>query len=103
MEIRHLIYKFIVDNKEDFYIFFEGNEEINFNMITPDELLQDYIIENNKEGEYAGDIEYSAIRKLYNMHISLLSIGYYGYIIFNAYDNDNEQNENKICIYIPYS
>ena len=37
------------------------------------------------------------------MIISLLSIGYYGYIIFNAYDNDNEQNENKKYIYIPYS
>ena len=69
MEIRDSIYKYIVENKEDFYIFFQGNDENNFDIISPEELLQDYIIENNKEGEYAGDIEYSAKCKLYNMHI----------------------------------
>ena len=30
MEIRDSIYKCIVENKEDFYIFFEGNDENNF-------------------------------------------------------------------------
>ena len=42
MKIRESIYKFIVENKEAFYIFFQGNDENNFDIIMPDELLQDY-------------------------------------------------------------
>ena len=60
--------------------------------LDPNTLISDYIIENNKEGEYAGDIEYSAICKLYNMYISILINGYDGYNIFNIYDNNEEKN-----------
>ena len=39
MEIMDSIYNIIVENKEDFYIDFEGNDENKFNYINPDELL----------------------------------------------------------------
>ena len=68
-----ILYKYIEENKEDFYIFFQGNDENNFDIISPYELLEDYIIENYKEGEYAVDIEYSARCNLYNMYISIQS------------------------------
>ena len=64
-----------MEYKEDFYIFFEGYYENNFNIINPDELFQDYVIENKKESEYSGNIEYSKICKLYNMYIRLVSNG----------------------------
>ena len=73
-----------MENKEDFYIFFQGNDENNFDIISPDELLQDYIIENNNEGEYDGYIEYSAVFKLYNMHINILINEYLIYMIITT-------------------
>jgi hypothetical protein len=44
-------------------------------------MLDDYIFEYNVEGKYAGNIEYAAIYKLFNIRIVLLNKGFINYII----------------------
>ena len=65
-------------------------------MYSPQILLENYVEKNNKDGEFAGDIEYTAACKLFNIRIILLTKGYYGLNVFNVYlDEDNEDNESK--------
>ena len=99
-EIRENIYKYISENEEDFYIFFEGNDDINLNNLSPKILLEEYIIENNKERQYAGDIEYEASCKLFKVIIVRLTKGYEGLNVFNIYNEDDNTNDNKTYLYI---
>ena len=62
LQIRESIFDFIRENKELFLKFYEG-EEYNHNLSLSD-LFDNYIFENNVEGEYEGEIEYIAICKL---------------------------------------
>ena len=57
-------------------MFFEGNDNENLNVYSPKTLLDNYISKYNRDGEYAGDLEYAAIRKLFNIRIILLTKGY---------------------------
>ena len=98
--IRKSIFEYISNNPEKFYMFFEGLDNPNLNSYLPKELLENYIEKNNKDGEYAGDMEYAAACKIYNMRIVLLTRGYGGLNVFNIYvDNDNLQ-KNYSDIYI---
>ena len=98
--IRNLVFKYISENPEKFYIFFEGNDIDYLNKIPPNILLQNYIKIHNNDGEYAGDMEYTAICKIFNLRIILLTRGYNGLNVFNVYfDNENEQ-QNLRDLYI---
>ena len=46
-------------------------------------------MKHNREGEFAGDIEYTAICKLYNMQIILLTRGFEGFNVFNIYNEED--------------
>ena len=99
-KIRALVFQYIIENPENFYIFFLGNDKDNLNNYSPQTLLEDYIAIHNKEGEYAGDIEYTAICKIFNLRIILLTKGYNGYNVFNTYIDNNNDNELVKDIYI---
>ena len=100
MEIRKLIYQYITNNPEEFYIFFEGNDNEKLNNYSPQILLEDYVEKNNKDGEYAGDIEYTVACKIFNIKIILLIKGYYGLNVFNIYLNENSDSNNIVVVYI---
>ena len=100
LEIREAIFQYISDNEEDFYIFFEGNDEVKLDKYSPKVLLENYIMKYNREGEFAGDIEYTAICKLYNMQIILLTRGFEGFNVFNIYNEEDNINDNKSNIYV---
>ena len=83
--IRQTVYQYISNNPEQFYIFFEGNDNENLNFYSPKTLLDNYISKYNRDGEYAGDLEYAAICKIYNIRIILLTKGYKGLNVYNIY------------------
>ena len=72
------------------------------NNFYPKNLLEVYILEHNNEGKFAGDLEYSAICKLFNMQIFLLIRGYEGFNAFNIFNEDNITDEHIKKIYILY-
>ena len=54
LKIKKIIFQYITNNPEKFYIFFEGNDNENLNMYSPQILLENYVEKNNKDGEFAG-------------------------------------------------
>ena len=95
-----MVFKYISENPEKFYMFFEGNDIEYLNAMPPQILLQNYVNKHNNEGEFAGDVEYAAICKIFNLRIVLLTRGYNGLKVFNVYfDNENELN-NPEDLYI---
>ena len=101
-EIRENTFKYMVEHPEEFYIFFEGNDNNMLNNFSPKSLLEEYILEHNNEGKFAGDLEYSAICKLFNMQIFLLIRGYEDFNVFNIFNEDNITDEHIKKIYILY-
>ena len=94
--IRQTVYQYISNNPEQFYMFFEGNDNENLNVYSPKTLLDNYISKYNRDGEYAGDLEYAAICKLFDIRIILLKKGYKGLNVFNIYlNNEVEKNDYK--------
>ena len=89
-----------MEHAEEFYIFFEGNDNIMLNNFSPKSLLEEYILEHNNDGKIAGDLEYSAICKLFNMEIFLLVRGYEGFKLFNIFNEDNIKDDSLKKIYI---
>ena len=69
-------------------------------MYSPQILLENYVEKNNKDGEFAGDIEYTAACKLFNIRIVLLTKGYYGLNVFNVYLDEDNESKNFANIYI---
>lgn len=67
-EIRSIAFKYINNNKEDFYLFFQENEG---NKDSLDNLLNTDIIEHNTYGALSCDIEYSIICKIYQLKVIL--------------------------------
>ena len=100
MEIREAIFNYIKENPEEFYTFFEGNDNEELNKLSPDLLLEKYIKDNNKEGEYAGDIEYTAAWKLLDLRIILFTKEYSGLNVFNIYNRDLNKSNIYYNIYI---
>ena len=100
LEIREAIFKYIKENAEEFYTFFEGNDIEELNKLSPDLLLEKYIKDNNKEGEYAGDIEYTAACKLLDLRIILFTKGYSGLNVFNIYTPESNKNNTYSNMYI---
>ena len=98
--IRKAIFEYISNNPEKFYIFFEGLDNQKLNSYTPKFLLEKYIEKNNIDGEYAGDMEYAAACKLYNIRIILFTRGYSGLNVFNIYVDNENQDKNSSDIYI---
>ena len=98
--IRNSVYQYISENPETFYIFFQGNDNENLNIYSPKTLLEKYISENNREGQYAGDLEYAALCKIFNIKIILLIKGYKGLNVFNIYLDKNNEMNNSNNIYI---
>ena len=85
---------------EEFYIFFEGNDNESLNNYTPKNLLEEYILEHNQEGKFAGELETTATCKLFNIQIILLTRGYEGFNVFNIFNDDKIKDESLIKIYI---
>lgn len=56
--LRNKVFEYINNNKEQFYIYFKGNNLDNNNIINSKNLLDQYIAKHNKESAYAGNIEY---------------------------------------------
>ena len=102
LEIRETTFQYIVEHAEEFYMFFEGNDNIMLNNFSPKSLLEEYVLEHNNDGKFAGDLEYSAICKLFNMQIFLLIRGYEGFNVFNIFNEDNIKDDNVKKIYILY-
>ena len=100
MQIRSLIYQYITNNQEEFYIYFKGNDNENLDKYSPQILLEDYVEKNNKDGEYAGDIEYTVACKIFNIRIILLIKGYHGFNVFNLYSDEKGDSKNNTNIYI---
>ena len=100
LQIRKLIFQYITNNPEKFYIFFEGNDNENLNMYSPQILLENYVEKNNKDGEFAGDIEYTAACKLFNIRIVLLTKGLIGLNVFNVYLDEDNESKDFANIYI---
>ena len=63
-------------------------------------MLENYINDNNKEGKFAGDIEYTAACKLLNIKIILFTKGYLGLNVFNIYSPDFDDDTIYSNIYI---
>ena len=101
LEKRENIFSYIRENLNIFSIFFQDYENNNNNKnYSVDELLDQYIFENNKEGEYAGEVDYKAASKIYKMRIIILSFRFFGYNVYNIIENENYNNENYTIIYI---
>ena len=98
LQIRESIFNFVRENKELFLKFFE-REEYNHNLSLSD-LLDNYIFENNVEGEYVGEIEYIATCKLYKLRIIILSKGFYGLNLFNIISDEKYNIDNYKTIYL---
>jgi hypothetical protein len=81
LDIREKLFDFIVENKEEYYTFFQNDSDTN-NQIK--ESFNNYVDMHKKEGEYAGDIEYSVVCKLLKINLIILTKGLkvYMYIIF---------------------
>ena len=90
-EIRSNIFEYINNNKEEFYLFFQENNE---NKESVDNILNSYIIEHNNDGAFSGDIEYSVIYQLYQLKIILFKKSYTGLNMYNIYSTDNYNKEN---------
>ena len=67
LEIRRKVFDYIKNNKEQFYMYFQGIESENNNLVDNEALLNEYIIKHNIEWAFAGDSEYSAIILLYKL------------------------------------
>ena len=57
LELREEVFQYINDNRNLFYNWFEDHED-NTNNLTIDEMLDNYIFEYNREGEYAGELKF---------------------------------------------
>ena len=58
MEIRRNVFDYIKNNKEQFYMYFQGIESETNNLADNEALLNEYIIKHNIEGAFAGGLEY---------------------------------------------
>ena len=57
LEIRNLIFAHNIKNQENLYIFFHGNDIDNYKEKNHINLLEDYILINNNEGQFAWYLE----------------------------------------------
>ena len=69
MQIRNKVFEYIMNNKEDFLIYFKGNDDSNDNLIDPNILLDEYLTKYSKKYEFAGDFEFTAVYKIYKLRI----------------------------------
>lgn len=58
-----------METKENLYIYFKRTDNDIDNLISPEELLDNYIEEYNTDGAYAREIVYTAISNIYNISI----------------------------------
>ena len=65
LELREEVFQFINDNRNLFDNWFEDHE-VNTNNLTINEILDNYIFEYNREGEYAGELEFQQFVKYIN-------------------------------------
>lgn len=65
-----------------------------------DNIIDEYIKANNKEGEYSGDMELYILSNMLNINIVVLIIGYIGYNIFNIYKDVKNNNLNENIIFL---
>lgn len=81
-----------------FFKYFESSNNINnFSLI---ELLDNYIFEDNVEGQFDGDIEISAACKLFNLRIIILLEGFIGYNVYNIFTDDDYNIDIYNTIYL---
>lgn len=99
LDIRGKLFDFIVENKEEYYTFFQ-NDCDNNNQI--EESFNNYVNLHKKEGEFAGDIEFSAVCKLLNINLIILTKGFKGLNVYNIYTRENDIIADPNTIYIIY-
>ena len=102
LKIHNEVYQYLINNKEKYYEYFipdNDREEIPENI---DEVIENYSIVNNKEGEYGGDIELAIISHMLNINIIILINGYKGYNLFNAYENEEKNTLYENVIFLNF-
>ena len=102
ISVRESVFDYIKNNKSDFYIYFLENDNESLNRFSPEQLLNKYIEEYNIQGRDAGNLEYTAICKLYQLRIILLQKGYVGYNVYNIFTDDNYDPKTYSSIFIIY-
>ena len=65
-------------------------------------MLDYYIFEYNREGKYAGELEFAAICKLYKLRIIFLILGFYGYIVYNILCDEDYNDKTNHTVYLLY-
>ena len=65
-------------------------------------MLDNYIFEYKREGEYDGEFEFAAICKIYKLRIIFLILGFYGYNVYNILCDDDYDDKTYHTIYLLY-
>lgn len=86
--IRKLIYEWIKEYKDQFIVAFSPEE--NESDITTDDKFELYLKNIKKDGTWAGDVEFSAIAKMFNINIAiyyLQNLEYINYAYYYSFNN----------------
>ena len=102
MQIRNKVFEYIMNNKEDFLIYFKGNDDSNDNLIGPNISLDEYITKYSKEYEFDSVLELKAVYKIYKLLIIILKKGYDGYNVFNIINDDQFNLIEYNTIYLKF-
>ena len=86
LKIRNEIYNYLRDKKDRYFEYFVNENFLESVKENIDNLIEDYIVENYREGKYGGDLELILRADLYNIKIIVLTVCYTGY---NVYNNPN--------------
>ena len=100
LSVRESVFNYVENHREEFYIFFNGNDNDELNNYTPDELLENYIENHKIEGTFAGEVEYTSICKLYQLRIIIFEQGFVVYNIFNIFTDDDYDPKNYGNVFI---
>ena len=85
--IRNLTYEWIKEHKQQFIFAFSPEE--NEQNITVDEKFEIYLNNIKKEGTWTGDVEFSAIAKMFNINIAIYILKINEYVNYAFYYSCN--------------
>ena len=99
MKFRNDVYNYLKRKKDEYINFFITNTEEEDSIDELYKKINDYIEINNNFGKYA-DLEISIIVDMLNIKIILLTSGYVGYNVYNAWEpkNYNELSDKIIIL-----
>ena len=99
-KIRQEVYEYLNNHEDNYLTYFINDENIDESKEIIYNRIDKYIIDNNKLGEYGGDLELSILSDMLNANIYLFSEGYSGYNIYNVYEIEKKNILNKSFIYL---